>query len=260
MIRVAPALAAGAIVLLGAAGAHAQTTLTSNRPGIGDSEALIDRGAIQIESGVQFQDAPPENDRSWTQTWGQLAVRAGVRRWLEVFAGWDGLSLDRVQVDGTSQIESGGNDLRVGAKLALLDEDAHGLTLTVAPAWSFPVGADEFSSNSTDGSLRLLWARSLPRDWSISGNVVSTYTSDEAGRYLDNGVMAGLTRSITPALSVFGEVATAVLAQRADSWTVDAGLAWTPRPNLQWDLSVGRGLHDADERWFVSAGISVRRP
>lgn len=260
MIRLAPALAAGALVLLAAAGADAQTPLTSNRPGIGDSEALIDRGALQIESGMQLQDAPPENDRAWTQTWGQLAVRAGVRRWLELFAGWDGLSLDRVEVDGLSRIESGGNDLRVGVKLALLDEAAHGLTLTVSPAWSFPIGADAFSSNSNDGSLRVLWARSLPRDWSISGNVVSTYTSDEGGRYLDNGVIAGLTRSVTPALSVFAEVATALVAQRPDSWTIDAGLAWAARPNLQWDLSVGRGFHDADERWFVSAGISLRRP
>jgi hypothetical protein len=257
---VAPALVAGAILLIAVADTHAQSSLTSNRPGIGDSEALVDRGSIQIESGVQLQDAPPDSDRVWTQTWGQLVIRAGVGPRFEIFAGWDGLSLDRTQADGASQIIAGGNDLRVGFKLAVLSEERHHITVTLAPAWSFPVGAAEFSSGSSDGSLRLMWAGSLPRNWSVGGNLVSAYTSDEAGRYLDNGVMAGLTRALTPSLSAFGEVTTALLTQRSDTWSIDGGLAWVSRPNVQWDVSVGRSLHDSDDRWFLSAGITVRKP
>ena len=253
-------LAAGAILLMATVGVHAQSPLTSNRPGIGDSEALVDRGAVQIESGIQFQETPPDSDRTWTQTWGQFAVRLGIRPRLELFAGWDGVSLDHVRRDAVSRIESGGNDLRVGAKIAILDEDAHGVTLTAAPAWSFPVGDDEFSSSSNDGSLRLLWARTLPRNWSIGGNVLSTYTSDAAGRYIDDRVTAGLTRALTGELSVFAEVATGLLEARPDSWTVDAGLAWIARPNVQWDVSAGRGFWDQDQSWFLSAGITLRRP
>ncbi len=253
-------LAVGALVLIAAVGVHAQSPLTSNRPGIGDSEALIDRGAFQFESGIQFREAPPDSERAWTQTWGQFTVRLGIRQRLELFAGWDGLSLDRIQIDGISRVESGGNDLRVGAKIAVLDEDAHGVALTVAPAWSFPIGDDEFSSHSNDGSVRLLWARTLPRNWSLGGNVVSTYTSGAEGRYIDNRVTAGLTRALTGKLSVFAEVATALLETQPDSWTVDAGLAWLARPNMQWDVSAGRGFRDQDQSWFLSAGITLRRP
>ena len=87
-------------VLLMATSAGAQTVpppLTSNRPGIAESEALVGRGVLQIEGGMQAADAPPGDDRSWTQTWGQLNIRVGVRPRIEIFAGWDGLSLDRVQ-------------------------------------------------------------------------------------------------------------------------------------------------------------------
>jgi Putative MetA-pathway of phenol degradation len=260
MIRAAPAMAAVAIIVGLCRIAQAQSPLTSNRPGIGDSEALVDRGTIQIESGIQFQQAPPDNERTWTQTWGQLMIRGGLGRRIEIFAGWDGLSLDRISSDGVSRIEAGGNDLRVGAKLALLNEDAHGLTLTIAPAWSFPIGAEEFSSGTNDGSLRVMWARSLPRAWSVSGNLASTYTSDDTSRYFDNTITGGVTRGLTPAVAVFAEVATAVLGAQPDTWTIDAGLAWVSRPNVQWDFSLGRGFHDIDDRWFVSAGISVRRP
>src|SRR5688572_25286195 len=84
--------------------------LTSNRPGIGDSEALVAHGAVQLEAGVQGQDAPPGDDRRWTQTWGQLTVRFGLRSRIELFAGWDGLSLDRVSAGGESRFLAGGND------------------------------------------------------------------------------------------------------------------------------------------------------
>jgi Putative MetA-pathway of phenol degradation len=252
---------AGAL-LLTAFSASAQTVtppLTSNRPGIADSEALVGRGVIQIEGGIQAQDAPPGGDRAWTQTWGQLTIRVGVRPRIEIFAGWDGLSLDRVSANGESRFVAGGNDLRLGTKLAVLSEDRHAWTLTVAPAWSFPVGSEAFTSSSNDGSFRVLWARSLPRDWSVSGNVLFTRTSDEAGRYWDNAAMVGVTRALTSTVSAFAEVSGVLLAERPDAWTLDAGVAWVARPNLQWDVSAGHTFDHRAEDWFVSAGITVRR-
>ena len=252
-----------ATVLLIASSAGAQTVtppLTSNRPGIAESEALVGRGVLQIEGGIQAEDAPPGSDRRWSQTWGQLNLRVGVRPRIEIFAGWDGLSLDRVHTNGESRIVAGGNDLRLGTKLAVLSEERHGLTLSVAPAWSFPIGAEEFTSSSNDGSFRLMWARSLPRDWSVSGNLLFTRTSDEAGRYWDKGAMAGVTRALTSTVSAFAEVSGVLIADRPDAWTLDAGVAWVARPNLQWDVSAGHLFHGRGNDWFASAGITLRRP
>ena len=249
------------VLLLYAIAAGAQNVspaLTSNRPGIADSEALVGRGVIQVEGGAQMQAPPPGDDRRWTQTWGQLAVRVGVMSRLEIFTGWDGLSLDRLNANGESRIVAGGNDLRIGAKVAVLAEDRHHVTLTVAPAWSFPVGSPAFTSSSHDGSFRLLWARSLPSDWSVSGNVLFTRTSDEAGRYWDNGLMIGVTRALTSTVSLFAETAGALLAARPDAWTLDTGAAWIARPNLQWDVSAGHTFDRRGDDWFVSAGITLR--
>jgi hypothetical protein len=251
----------GALFLIAnsAAAQSVPPPLTSNRPGIGDSEALVAPGALQLEAGIQGQDAPPGGERRWTQTWGQLTIRFGLGPRIELFAGWDGLSLDRVRAGGESRLLAGGNDLRVGTKLAVLAEERHGLTLAVAPAWSFPVGSEEFTSSSHDGSLRLLWARSLPRDWSVGGNLLFTRTSDAGDRYWDNGAMLGLTRTLTPTVSAFAEISGVVPADRPAAWTIDAGLAWVARPDLQWDFSVGHTLHDRGDDWFVSAGVTLRR-
>ena len=233
--------------------------LTSNRPGIGDSEALVPARAFQLEAGAQFQEAPPASDLRSTQTWGQLTLRYGMTRRIEVFGGWDGLSLDRVLFDGASQVVAGGNDLRFGTKLALLTEEAHGLTVTIAPAWSFPVGSEEFTSGSQDPSFRVLWARSLPRDWSISGNFLWVRTSDPIGRYWDNSVTLVVTRSLTENLSVFVEGSNVLQAIRPDSLTIDGGLAWIVGRDRQLDFSAGHTLHDRGDDWFVSAGITLRR-
>ena len=250
---------AAALVLI-TSFAHAQTVspLTSNRPGISDSEALVPARAIQLEAGVQAQGEPSHSDLSSSATFGQLTLRAGVRPRIELFVGWDGLSLDRVRVNGQSRFVAGGNDLRLGTKLAVLSEERHGLTLAVAPAWSFPVGSEETTSGSNDPSLRLLWARSLTAAWSLSGNVLFTRTSDAGARYLDNAVMVGVTRAFTDTVSAFGEVSGVLAAAHANAWTIDGGVAWIARPDLQWDLSAGHTLADRGEEWFVAAGVSVR--
>jgi len=231
--------------------------LTSNRPGIAESEALVGPGTLQVETGVQASGSPSDSEESQEITWGQLAVRLGVTRRVELFAGWDGLSLDRIHTNGESRIEAGGNDLRIGAKLALLDDD-HGLVLTVSPAFSFPVGDERFSSGSEDASLRVMWARTLPQDWSVSGNFLFNRTTDDSRRYWDNGVMVGVERALTPAFSLFAEGVTVLLADRPDVWTVDAGWAWVTRPNGQWDVSAGHSFNHRGDAWFVSGGLTLR--
>jgi hypothetical protein len=250
---------ASATVQPGAATQAPVPPLTSNRPGIGDSEELVPSGVFQLEAGMTFQDAQPGSDRRWTQSWGQLTLRYGVTRRIEIFAGWDGLSLDRVSVQGRSRLVAGGNDLRVGTKLSLLLEETHGLTVTVAPAWSFPLGSEEFSSGSQDPSFRVLWARSLPRDWWVSGNLVWVRTTDAIGRYWESGVTLGLTRDLTDSLSVFVEGSNVLQAVRPDSVTIDGGLAWAAGLDLQLDVSVGHTLQDRGDDWFVSTGITLRR-
>jgi hypothetical protein len=242
-----------------AAAQPAAPPLTSNRPGIGDSEALVPAGAIQVEAGVQGQGEPPGDGRRWAQTWGQLAFRFGVTPRIEIFSGWDGLSLERRRGAGTTRTVSGVGDLRLGAKIAVLNEDRHGMTLTISPMLSFPIGSSSFSSGSYDGSFRLLLARSLPRDWSVSGNVLFLRTSDEAGRYWNNAATIGVSRAITASVSAFVEMAGVLLAEQPDAWTIDGGVAWVARPNLQWDVSVGHTFHDRGDDWFVSAGITIRR-
>lgn len=253
------ALLAAILLLLSSVPASAQAAppeLTSNRPGIGDSEALVGRGVLQLELGVEATDSRTAAEQKRATVWGQSTLRIGIVDRIEAFVNWGGVSVDRDSAAGTTVIEAGSNDVVLGAKFAVLNEPRHAVTFTIAPSSSLPIGGDDFSSGSYDGSLRLMWARSLPKAWDISGNLVFLRTSDSGGRYWDNLVTTSAGRSVSPSLYLFGELAVG-FAEHA--WTVDGGLAWVSRQNVQWDVSAGVLVRGPGDSWFVSGGLTLRR-
>ena len=259
--RAASVTVLAACVLLSSAPVSGQAAkapeLTSNRPGIGDSEALVGRGVLQLELGVEASDSRTAGEQTWETVWGQATLRIGIVDRIEAFVNWGGVSVDRDAAAGTTVIETGTNDVILGAKFALLDESRHGVTFTVAPSSSLPIGGDDFSSGSYDGSLRLMWARSLPKAWDIGGNLLFLSTTGPSGRYWDNLVTTSAGRSVSTSLYLFGELAVGLARPRA--WTVDGGLGWVPRQNVQWDVSAGMLVRGPGESWFVSGGLTLRR-
>ena len=93
----------------------------------------------------------------------------------------------------------------------------------------------------------------------VGGSAVGVDVAASVGVALGLGVMVGVARTLTPGFSVFGEGVTAVLADRPDVWTVDAGWAWVTRPNVQWDMSAGHSFNRRGDAWFVSGGLTLRR-
>ena len=83
-------------------------------------------------------------------------MRVGIVDPVEVFLTWGGFSVDRDSTAGVTVVETGSTDLLLGAKFAVLDESRHGLTLTVEPTTTLPIGSDDFSTGSYDGAVRLI--------------------------------------------------------------------------------------------------------
>ena len=242
---------------LSANGQTVAPPLTSNRPGIGDSEALVGRKVVQVELGVEHGVSTSAEDSDRSMAWGGAVLRIGITDPVELFLSWDGLTVDRVSDEAGSRVVVGGNDLLLGSKLGVLKESRHRVTLTVAPSVTLPVGADDFSSGSYDGEVRLMWARTLPQSWAVSGNLVFVRTSDSAGRYWDNAVTTAVSRGLPSNTSAFVELVTALDEPRV--WTVDGGVAWVSGTNVQWDFSAGRLVRGPESGWFVGAGITLRR-
>lgn len=247
-----------ALVLLCSARASAQTPpLTSNRPGISESEGLLVPRAIQLESGLTFAEFSDTVERHRVLDLPEATLRVGLTPRVELFANVSSWFLDHASLGDFSGNVSRASDSSVNVKLAWLSEERHGVTLNAAAGLSLPVGSDAFTSGGYDPSLRLLWSRRLPRDFGLSGNLdVASVTAGDQ-RVIASAASLGLARPLTASASWFVELFGDFVEGDAE-WQLDGGVAILTSDDFQIDLSAGRTLQSGPSAWFVAGGITIR--
>jgi hypothetical protein len=237
---------------------QAPPPITSNRPGISESEALLMPRAWQVESGVSVAGSTDDGVGHTQWTVPELTLRVGVTPRVELFVNATGFLLDVARDAGGDVTSMGGSDVQLNAKLGLLTEGPHLLTLSVAAGVSFPTGATVFSSGGYDPSLRVLWSRNLPRDWYIGGNIVLSGTTIEERRSTAGGASVSMGHPISDAASWYVELFGNITRRESSLWRLNGGVAKVVGADLQLDLSAGRAVLTGAGAWFVSAGISYR--
>jgi hypothetical protein len=144
-------------------------------------------------------------------------------------------------------------------KYVLADQARLGVDLAVIPVVSLPTGSTEVSSGGCDPTVKLAWARDLPRGFDLSGNVNVNSTTDGA-RFTSREVTVSLGHGLRGGWSGFWEAYGASALERGGSaaWLVDTGVTHLWGANAQFDVSVGRGLNAAAPDWFLGIGVSMR--
>jgi hypothetical protein len=230
--------------------------LTSNRPGIGESEALVASRVVQVEGGFSLTRA---RGGTLVLSVPELMLRVGLAPRFELSASADGFlwSTETDRPNGSSR--GGLSDVSLDAKLGILREASHGLTLSAAGGVSLPTGGAGFSSGSVDPSIRALWSRSLPLDLALGGNLALVLVTGDERRVWLRAVSMSVSRPLTTSSSWFVEMY-GLLPERAEqAWTLDGGLAVLPDDDVQLDVSGGRRVGAVGPDWFVSAGLTMRR-
>ena len=185
--------------------------------------------------------------------------RVGVTDRFELRVGADGLLSDTSSSPGSRRL-SGRSDVEVGAKLKLIESARTGFELSVLPILSLPIGSSAFTSGGYDPTVEMAWAQSLPRGFSLSGNVTAASVSEDDHRFTQHILTVSVDRDIAAGWNGFAEAFRASSFERdgAAVWIVDAGATHRLGRQAQFDVSVGRGVTAAAPDWFISAGISLR--
>jgi hypothetical protein len=225
--------------------------LTSNRPGIGESEALVPVRTLQFEAGLSVSRSGEPGMTLTSVTTPELYLRYGLSNRVEVFVVAPGMVWDRIA--GVTQ--SGASDLGVHVKLALIAPRDAGAVVTLAAGTMLPSGSPGFSSGGAEPSLRLLWSAPLPRGFAVGGNVAAVNVPVNGDRRTDGAISAGVSRAWSESVGWFGEVHHALEA--ADTTTVVGGVAIVAGTDTQLDLAVGKTIRGG-RGWFVSGGITIR--
>jgi hypothetical protein len=121
-----------------------------DRPDVTNGTHIVETGLLQIEAGGQYTRSAP----SQTAFGSPFTARIGLRDWIEVRIGTDGLL---IQTDGGARATGLGN-VQVGAKLRLWADPGGVPVLSVLPTVNLPTASPEkgLGSGHPDYTIALL--------------------------------------------------------------------------------------------------------
>lgn len=244
--------------------ADSEDLINPDRPGIADGSRVIRPGQIQVEVGIQ-DEKRRENAATHSHTFFVPAlVRLGVLRQIELRIESNSFISNSTSSDGVPSIRAEGySPVSLGAKYQLYDSRSEerkslGLIVRVFP----PSGSADFRSTRFTGDARLAADWDFAPKFSLNPNVGLARLQDDTGRTY-SATLSALTLNYLPTERVnpFIDAGLQYPEQPhgATSITLDAGIALIVNPDMQLDLSAGRGVQgDTPPRPFVSLGVSLR--
>lgn len=227
--------------------------INTDRPDFTDASATVGLGVLQLETGYTFTKSSGTESHSW----GEPMIRYGV------LANWIELRMAVAPVtERSTSTRTGIEDLYLGVKLTLMQQDGLLPGLAVVPQMTVPTGSAKFSADRILPGINLLYGWDLSDALSISASThLNLAVDDDANRYTEWAQSLSVGWSLTTKLSSFFEWyalfpvnSTAASAEHY----LDAGLAYALSDDLQIDLRVGKGLNDSSDDYFAGTGLAFR--
>ncbi len=273
-------LAIGSLFAMATGSAHGQRgPLVADRPDFTEAAATVGRGVVQLEFGYTYEyDRPGDSSGGggrggvWTHSLGEPLLRIGVLgERLELRLGLSPVSVG-AGADGRSFTETGMEDLYLGTKLLLAEQEGLRPALAVLPQVTVPTGSDAFTSDRTLPGVNFIYGWDLSEDVSLAGSTqVNRALSDaggggprgEAAEYAEWAQSAVAGFSVGARAGVYAEwfafFHTEARGTRAEHYA-NGGFTWSFGDDLQWDIRAGLGLNESATGFFAGTGLVVRFP
>lgn len=235
-------------------GHRAPTPLSTDRPDFTEAVDAVGAGRLQIESGYTFTRERSTDTHGFPET----LVRFGVLDRVELRFEWAGWNW--IDAGGPGARDDGHNDISIGAKVAVLEQDGLIPALSVIARTSIPTGEPGIGADDFEPEGKLVWAYDVTEGLSLSGNLNLALPVSDRGRYFEPAASVSLAFDLTDMIGAYVEYFGFYPVDRGGParHSVNTGLTFLLTPDLQLDLRIGAGLSDAADDLFAGAGISVR--
>ena len=249
-----------AAVLLAVSPALAQDRppISPDRPGVGTSAEVVQRGALQIETGIDYARERKGGEPTEHRTAMALTARYGLLDSLE-------LRLDGEPVvalrNGEDVTDVG--DLSIGVKWRLLEGQEGPLvpTLSLFPSVKLPTAPAPIGNERADVTLLGLasW-QAGPFNVDFNAGVATVAQHKPAG-YLIQAILATtVAYDVTEMFKVLGEIFYNSPGERDghDRVGATAGVSWLLTRDLAIDGAVITTLAGRGPEYRIQAGVSMR--
>lgn len=227
--------------------------INTDRPDFTDASTTVGLGVLQLETGYTFTKSSGTESHSW----GEPMIRYGV------LANWIELRMAVAPVtERSTSTRSGIEDLYLGVKLALMQQDGLLPGLAVVPQMTVPTGSAKFSADRVLPGINLLYGWDLSDALSMEASThLNLAVDDDAKSYTQWAQSLSVGLSLNEKLSSFFEWYALFPVSSATASTehyLDVGLAYALGDDLQIDVRVGKGLNDASDDYFAGTGLAFR--
>lgn len=221
-----------------------------DRPGIGNGSFITAENVIGVEAGIQFSHTPFIDQIDI----GQILLRYGLMPKLEIRTTLNSYSIQKRALNGGSDRRSGNQDIGVGLKYNIFQQEAGSGNVSVLGSFSIPTGQDGFSNNEFVPFLSLLGDLDLSDKMVVSSNLGYSF----GVRNLDDHWLFTLTPGFTipqnKNLAVFIGYAGNYFGNSVNENWLEGGITYGLANGAQLDINLGYELEG--ESVFIGAGFA----
>jgi len=224
-------------------------TIITDRPDQTESSSTIEKGSLQIETGVFLgfseDDFISERQLLAPTTLFRYGITKGIE--LRVLSQFESL-----KDQNSSQKVSGISDLEIGTKVQLFKRESVNTEIAFLSHLILPTGSKGLTIDKLGTINKLSIAHDLSDVMSIGYNVGYDYFGEGSGN-LTYSVALGI--SITDNFGLYIEPYGNLIEFETYEASFDAGIAYLLKDNVQLDFSFGTGINHTMN--YLSVGCSI---
>lgn len=238
-------------LLLAAAPAQAENP-GFDRPGYGLTPAVLGAGEVIVEQGLPDWGRHRQDGVTVSQYTADSLLRIGLGGPLELQLGSDSWNVLRQGGPDGSVHREGRGDSQLGLKLALPSSHA-GFSWGLLGSVSFTDGAPDFRSDHRQYLLGAQFNLDIGARHSLG-----LYLQNVRSGGADSRTVAlGDSYALSPALTLYTELAWQHLPSEDNGSLAGAGVQWMVTPRVQLDAGFDHRLGGAANQWQGNLGVSV---
>jgi hypothetical protein len=236
--------------------------LVSDRPDFTEASTTVGLRRVQVEMGYTYVRDSNNDTLLSSHSFPETLFRIGMfAEWFEARIGWNyGVNLNRENI--VSSIFDGGEDLYVGAKIALTGQDGWRPEMALIPQMNLPTGHTDLTEGQVQPGVNWLYGWDVTEFYAIGGSTQVNRALDDADVYYAefaqsmtvNYTLTEKLGGYTEWFAFFPAASVVALPQHY----FDGGFTYRVHNNLQFDVRAGVGLNDAADDFFVGSGSVIR--
>ncbi len=232
--------------------------METDRPSESFTPTIVNKNHFQIEAGFRKERDNNEGERSDEYLYPSAVLKYGLTKKLELRMLIEE-EADYEYTPDKRRIAGGIEPVKVGLKYNLVDEKGIIPKTSVIAMADIPkLASPDFKGDFVAPLFRLAMENSLTKELSLVYNIGEEWQEDDVhGEFFYS---LSPQYELTKKLKVFAEVFGYLSKEQAAKNSVDGGLLYQLKPNLQLDISGGVAISKNAPDSFIELGISFRLP